>query len=65
MYKKYIQFRKKAKAFFKKKFWFIQCKQPDQLTVDLLRNCSTNNLERNWKNSVCIGVRFSGFANYQ
>ena len=57
----YLQFRKK-KAFAKENFWFTLYKQPDLLTVELLFKLRISqryipNLERNWKNYVCIGVK--------
>ena len=61
-WEKYLQFRKKTKAIVKENFWFTPYKKLDQLTAELLfKLCIpqgyVNNLERNWKNSVCIGVK--------
>ena len=52
----------KKKAFAKENFWFTLYKQPDLLTIELLFKLRISqryipNLERNWKNYVCIGVK--------
>ena len=49
-------------------FWFTPFKQLDLLTVELFfKPCISqryvHNLEKNWKNSVCIGAK--NFANLQ
>ena len=54
--------QKKIKALVKENFWFTSYKLPDLLTVEMffklcIPKTYVHNLERNWKNSVCIGVR--------
>ena len=51
----------KKKAFVKENVWFTPYKCLDLLTVELLFKLRISqryvrNLERNWKNSVCISV---------
>ena len=62
----YLQFRKKQKHFVEENFWFNTYKKPDLLTAEFFfKLCISqrymHNLERNQKNSVCVGVK--NFAN--
>ena len=61
-----ILFIRKEKTFAWEYFWFTPYKQPDLLTAELFfKLCIpqryVHNLERYWKNSVCISVK--NFAN--
>ena len=63
---KYFQLRKKQKPFLGRRFRLPQTSKPDLLTAELFSKLCipqryVQNFERNWKNSVCIGV--NNFAN--
>ena len=49
------------KAYVKENFWFPSYKKLNLLTAECISQRNLHNLERNWKNSVCFGVK--NFAN--